>query len=136
MARKHDVDVALNGGLTSKERQLILEKELGRAIAPFNGVIEDKGIYGYAEVMFAFGLSREMARQLLQRVASSPNSRGKFRISQKEYFVFGLDLRLYFESVCSPAEAMPDKNTKAEETKNANGAKYGGQPRGGGQSTS
>ena len=73
--------------------------------------------------MLAFGLSREMARQLLQRVASSPNSRGKFRISQKEYFVFGLDLRLHFESVCSPAEVMPDKNGNPAENENVDGGR-------------
>lgn len=121
MARKHGVDAAVGGPMVALERQKSLEMEFGRSVADHAGIIHDKGLYGYGELMLAFGMSREAARQLLQAVGSHPGSRGRMRFTQHEYFVFGLDLRLYLESTCVPAEVKAPKSegeTDATEAEN------------------
>ena len=111
MARKHAADTAASGKMTGEERKAALEREFGRSIAGFDGVIHDYGVYGYGELMLAFGMSRESARVLLQKVAEHPQTRGRLALTRNEGFVFGKDLRIYLEATSVRAEIGPPSNT-------------------------
>lgn len=103
MARKHEIDEALIGKLNASERRQIIERELGRAVADHGGMLHDQSLWGYGELMLAFGLSRNAAREMLLSVSLHPGCRGRIRITKHEYFVLGSDLRTYLERTCQPA---------------------------------
>lgn len=116
MARKYAADAAVSGKMAGTDRKAQLEKEFGRSVGDFGGIVHDLGVYGYAELMLAFGMSRESARALIQKVSEHPATNGRFQLTRSEGFVFGRDLRIYLEAISERPTVAPNKTGEKGDT--------------------